>query len=589
MKRKIHNTQNNNEFKSIALYLIFLASGTMMSMLEKEPDFEAPLFDNLGDYHLDVTTESRYADRFFNQGVIWANGFNHMEAARSFKEAARLDPQFPMAYWGIAYVLGPNYNTSGMMTDDRNEVINAAKMASELAPKAKPWEKSLITAIAAKYPENGESADEEAYMNAMKVAFNQHPENDLIATLYAESIMNIHAWDLYEKKGGAPKPWTPELVSVIEKALELNPQNPLANHLYIHSIEASSKPERGIPSADKLVNLVPGSGHLVHMPSHIYIITGDYAKGSMVNEMAVKVDSAYIAQCKVQGVYPNMYYPHNYHFLAATAALEGRGARSIEAAFKTADIIDRNYLDEPGFETTQHFITIPYNVLVKFAQWEKILSLPKPKKYLEYPTAIWRYARGMAYANTDKVDQAKAELVELKLMQDSEGIKKINIFEINTGADVVEIAINVLSGEIKKVQGDYEAAVNFYQSAINVEDQLTYTEPPDWFFSVRHMLGDVYMRMKKFELAEKAYREDLASFPKNGFALSGLHHSLKGQGKIPEANKVLFEFQKAWKNADSELKFSRIDPAKRKNLAINIRPDSPDELIYMAGTFCTFN
>lgn len=577
-----------NQLMKINLMIVFLLGASLISLLNREPDFDAPLFDNLGDYHLEITTNNSYADRFFNQGVILANGFNHLEAARSFREAIRQDENCAMAYWGLAYVLGPNYNTASLMTEDRNNITNSVKKAVSLKSKVKPWERALIDAIAVRFPENSESTDPEGYNQAMKNAFEEFTDNDLIATLYAESIMNLHAWDLYELRGGTPKPWTPKLVSVLEKSLELNPENPLTNHLYIHAIEASNSVDRALPSADRLRNLVPGAGHLVHMPSHIYINTGDYAAGSEVNERAVVVDSIYIAQCKVQGVYPMLYYPHNYHFLAATTALEGRGTRSIEAAFKMADIIDRQYLNKPGYETTQHYITIPFNVLVKFAQWEKILSLPKPIKELEYPTAIWRYARGMAYANTNKIAQAKAELTELALLVKSENIRNKMIWEINSAGDVVEIAYNVLQGEIARISGDLNGAAKFYQAAIKVEDQLSYNEPPDWFFAVRHMLGDVYLRMGEFRKAEIAFREDLKIFPKNGFALKGLYHSLEGLGQTQEAIETLKEFNKAWKNADMDLKYSRIDPSKRRNLVINIKSDSPNNLIYIAGTFCSF-
>ena len=569
--------------------VLFLITGSLVSMLEKEPDFEAPLLENLGKYKLEITTSNSYAERFFNQGVIMANGFNHPEAARSFREAIRQDEHCAMAYWGLAYVLGPNYNTASMMTDDRSEIINAVKKASSLKAEVQPWERALIEAIETRFPENAEATNPEGYSKSLREAFKRFPKHDFIATLYAESIMNMHAWDLYEKRGGEPQPWTPELVSVLEHALKLNSENPLANHLYIHAIEASGRADKALKSAKRLEYLVPGSGHLVHMPSHIYINTGDYARGSAVNELAVKVDSAYIAQCQVQGVYPMLYYPHNYHFLAATAALEGRGARSIEAAFKTADIIDRQYLNQPGFETTQHYITIPYNVLVKFSQWEKVLSLPQPSEDLPYPTAVWRYARGMAYANTNKLGQAKAELVELSILRDNEELRPQLIWEINTMGDVMDIAYYVLQGEIARVSGNLPKAARMFELAMEVEDRLIYNEPPDWFFAVRHFLGDVYLNMGEYAKAEKAYREDLDAFPKNGFALNGLYHALIGQSKNTEANKVMGQFEKAWERADLELEYSRIDQSKRRNLALNIKSDTPEDLIYIAGTFCSIN
>jgi tetratricopeptide (TPR) repeat protein len=546
--------------------------------------FEAPLFDNLGSYDIAITTQSEFTRKFFTQGVIMANAFNHAEAARSFKEAIRQDSTSAMAYWGLAYVLGPNYNTSSDQ-GDKTEIVNAVEKAIRFSEKSKDWEKALIHALAVKFPRNS-NTDEEAYSSAMRAAYQEFPDNDFIVTLFAESIMNLHAWDLYTRKGGEPKSWTPEIVSLIEHAIKLNPTNPLANHLYLHATEAAPDVEKALPSAKRLKTLVPGAGHLVHMPSHIYINTGDYHEGSLANEQAVKVDSIYIAQCNVQGVYPQLYYPHNWHFLSATAALEGRGTRAIEAAFKTAQIIDQNYLRQPGFETTQHYITIPYNVLVKFSQWEKITALPKPENDLKYPRAIWHYARGMAYANTNKIDAAKQELDSLLALTQREEVKTLMIWEINTAADVCAIAIHVLSAEIDRINGNYPSAAKHLLDAITIEDGLNYTEPPDWFFSVRHTLGELYLEMKQYDAAEKIYREDLTYWVKNGFALNGLYHSLLLQGKTSEANEIKKQFEVAWRYADSELKFSRIDEAKRKNLVVRVDETTPNDLVYIAGTFC---
>jgi|APTNR8051073442_1049403.scaffolds.fasta_scaffold00001_476 tetratricopeptide (TPR) repeat protein len=570
----------------IGVLIGILAFGFLMKGCKGDSNesFNAPLFDNLGDFKIPVTSKSEDAEKFFTQGLILANGFNHGEASRSFREAIRQDSTCAMAYWGLAYVLGPNYNTNSNQGETK-EIRDAVEKAVEYGVHAEPWEQALIHALAVKFPHNA-NTDEEAYASAMRNAYQQFPEHDIIVTLFAESIMNLHAWDFYTRKGGEPKSWTAEIVSTLEHALKLNPNNPLANHLYLHATEGAPDVEKALPSADRLKTLVPGAGHLVHMPSHIYINTGDYHEGSLANEQAVKVDSVYIAQCKVEGVYPQIYYPHNWHFLAATAALEGRGARSIEAAFKTAQIIDRNYLRQEGFETTQHYITIPYNVLVKFSQWEKITALPKPDNDLKYPVAIWYYAQGMAFANTGKVTKAVEALDSLKAITASPEVQNMMIWEINTTADVCNIAIHVLEGEIEKVNGNFPQAVEHLKQAIAIEDQLNYNEPPDWFFSVRHFLGDLYLNMNKFEEAEKVYREDLTYWVKNGFALNGLYHSLKLQGKTSDADKVKEEFNAAWQYADSNLKFSRIDEASRKNLALHVDETTPEDLIYIAGTFC---
>ncbi len=553
---------------------------------QSAPELQAPLFDNLGSYSWEVTTDNEYARKFFNQGIIMANGFNHGEAARAFREAIRLDPNCAMAHWGLAYVLGPNYNDGSMNPDNLKEVLDAIATAESLSSKVSEWEQSLIAAMRIKFPSHGTSVEGEAFSEAMKEASRKHPNNDGVATLYAESIMNLHAWDLYTVKGGDPKPWTPQITATLEKALELNPDNPLANHLYIHAVEASANIERARKSAEKLSHLVSGSGHLVHMPSHFYINTGEYAKGSDANEQAVIMDSLYIAQCKVNGVYPQLYYPHNYHFLVATAALEGRGAKAIEAAFKMADIIDRNYLDQPGYETTQHYITTPYNTLVKFAQWEKLTSLPEPREDLLYPTAIWHYGQGMAYANLGRQDQAEWHLQKVEEFAKMPELEAMKIWDINNAAQVASIASLVLKAELLKLDEKYQDAAEALLEAIDIEDALIYQEPPDWFFSVRHMLGDVYLRMGEAEKAKVAFEEDLAEWPLNGFALNGLYHSLLQLDNNEDATKVKAQFEEAWQRADSQLEFSRIDESKRVDLALNIKSDSPDNLIYIAGTSC---
>lgn len=549
-----------------------------------EADHEAPLFDNLGTYRLKITTPSDLASRFVTQGIIMANGFNHAEAARSFREAVRQDSTCAMAYWGLAYVLGPNYNTNSSQGEN-DEILDAVDKAISYSSNCQPWEKALISTLHSKYGDNGQ-LNEDAYAQAMKKVYEQFMDNDFIVALYGESLMNIHAWDLYSRKGGTPRPWTQEIVATLENALLLNPENPLSNHLYLHAVEAAPDVEKALASAERLKTLVPGAGHLVHMPSHIYINTGDYHAGSLSNEEAVIVDSIYIAQCKSQGAYPQLYYPHNWHFLSATAAMEGRGGRSIEAAFKTAEIIDKTYVRQEGYGTTQHYLTIPYNVLVKFSQWEKILALPAPDEDLDYPTAIWHYARGMAFANLGKQEQANAELAALRELATSEKVKNIIVWEINPAADLCMIALHVLEGEIARINGKMTDAESHFKQAIALEDQLNYNEPPDWFFSIRHLLGDLYMDMERYADAEAVYKEDLTYWVKNGFALNGLRHSLIKQGKEAEAEEVRQQFNTAWQYADSELRYSRIDEATRTDLAIKLDKNSAEDLVYIAGNFC---
>lgn len=552
---------------------------------ERKPVFEAPLLKNTGNYSIPVTTSSKDARRFFDQGMIMANSFNHGEAERSFREAVRLDTAFTMGYWGIAYVLGPNLNSADNLGAAR-EIQWAVSRADRFSADASAWEKSLVNAFRVRFPADTAIADDEGFIREMKLAHEQFPEHTFLTTLYAECLMNRHAWDFFDGKGGPARPWTPEILSLLEEVLAADPKNPLANHLYLHATESGSDFRKALECAGRLKTLVPSAGHLVHMPSHIYINTGDYHEGSMANEEAVRADSAYIAECRVQGYYPQMYYTHNYHFLAATTAFEGRAARSIEAAYKTASLVDSKYYHEPGFETVQHYLTIPDHILVKFAQWEKILALPAPADDLPYPGAIRHYARGMACANTGKPAAAGEELKQLEKLAGSPLLEGQMIWGINSVSEVCRIAALVLRAEILAAEGRPGQAIPLLKDAVGIEDQLNYTEPPDWFFSVRHSLGELLLQTGDAPQAEKVYLEDLAHWPRNGFALNGLAESLGAQGKDSEARAVRAQFAEAWKYADTELAASRVDPVKRKNVALKTDASSSAELIMLSGALC---
>jgi tetratricopeptide (TPR) repeat protein len=568
-------------------FLLILASALLLiaGCKESQPSFEAPVLKNIGHYTVPVTTRSEHAQRFFDQGIIMANNFNHAEAERSFRESVRLDSTFAMGYWGIAYVLGPNFNSvdnMGMVKEIRKAVAKAVSLQSDVSP----WERAVIKAIQVKFPMDTAATDAEGFADSMKEAFQQFQDNSFVATLYAEAVMNLHPWDFYAGKGGQPRAWTSEITTLLEKVIAIDPENPLANHLYLHATEAGTDYTKALISAERLKTLVPAAGHLVHMPSHIYINTGDYHAGSIANEAAVIADSIYIAECQAQGYYPQMYYPHNYHFLAATAALEGRGARSLEAAYKTASLVDKKYYHEPGYEMVQHYLTIPNHILIKFAQWEKILTLPEPSADLIYPRAIWHYTRGMAYANLDKAGQANEELLRLKELSASPSIAGQLNWGINKVTDVCQIAVKVLEAELLIKNRKYMDAIPLLTEAGKIEDGLNYNEPPDWFFSVRHTLGHVLLSTKDFAQAEKIYREDLTKWPRNGFALNGLFESLAAQGKTAEAEDVKLQFKEAWKYAEVVLKASVIDPDKRKDLVIRIDEKSPESLIYLASAVC---
>ncbi|HYK76023.1 MAG TPA: tetratricopeptide repeat protein [Daejeonella sp.] len=519
---------------------------------------KAPKMRGLEGIDFKISTSNKEAQAYFNQGLMLAYGFNHAEAARSFFEATRLDPNCAMAYWGFAYVLGPNYN-AGMEDDNYQRAYQASQKALSLAGNCTEKEKALIQALIYRYtpePPQDRSHLDSAYSSAMKRVYSAYSTDADISALYAESLMNMHPWDMYDKKTKEPRPWTPEIVAVLEKLIKQYPKHPGAPHFYIHAVEASKTPERGLASAKLLMSLVPGSGHLVHMPSHIYIWTGDYHLGSLANLRAVEADSSYITACHAQGAYPLAYYPHNYHYLSATATLEGNSALAWQAAKKVQENTAQDIMTQPGWGTLQHYYTIPYYVAVKFGMWDRILSIEKPKNDLIYPQAILHYARGMAYLGKNNIAKAENELSQLKSLSRNSALKELTIWDINSMYDLVQIAVNVLSAEIYHKQKQYDKSIALFHKAIAIEDNLNYNEPPDWFFSVWHSLGAVLLEAGKYADAEKVYLEDLNTYAENGWALAGLYQALQQQGKQNQAKDVKKRFDEAWQYADIKISSS---------------------------------
>ena len=516
---------------------------------------KAPKFKGLEGIDFKITTKNKEAQGYFNQGMMLSYGFNHSEAARSFFEATKIDSTCAMCYWGFAYVLGPNYN-AGMEEDNFERAYTAAQKAKQLSVNSTEKERQLIHALTFRYaetPPKDRKPLDITYSTEMKKVYEKFSSDPDIGVLYAESLMDLHPWDLYEKKNKQPKEWTPELISVLEHLLKINPKHPGAHHFYIHAVEASANPERGLQSAKLLETLVPGAGHLVHMPSHIYINTGDYHLGSLANLAAVKVDSNYTTACHAQGVYPLAYYPHNYHFLAATATLEGNSKLAWLAAKKVLENTAEDIMKEPGWGTLQHYYTVPYYVAVKLAMWDTILSVQMPEENLIYPRAVLHYARGMAYTGKNDLTKAEAELSQLKKISEDSILKTLTIWDINTTYDLMQIAIRVLSAEIFAKKNQDEKAIKLLREAVAIEDELNYNEPPDWFFSVRHHLGTVLLKAGKYAEAEKIYQEDLKIFRENGWALNGLFLALQKQGMNNEAEIIKIRFEKAWEFADVKL------------------------------------
>ncbi|WP_245563838.1 tetratricopeptide repeat protein [Spirosoma luteum] len=521
----------------------------------------ALLFDGLGNINFPITTTSSDAQRYVNQGLMLAVGFNHAEAARSFYEATRLDSTCAMAYWGFSYVLGPNYN-AGMEPDNYERAYVAVQRAIRLSANCTDKEKALINALAKRYPAkpvNDRKPYDLAYANAIKQVHERFPDDADIAGFYAESLMDLHPWDLWEKDG-RPKSWTPAIVAALEKLMVRNPDHIALNHYYIHAVEASQTPERGLKSAAVLGKVAPKASHLVHMPSHIYIRTGDYHKGSVANQQAVRVDSNYLMSAHAQGAFPLVYFPHNYHLLVATATLEGNYNWAMSSARKVADNTNKTLMAEPAWCFLQHFYTVPYHVAIKFAQWDELLRMSKADTVqLAYPTAIRHYARGLALVNRQQIPQAKLALNQLDKLTTNPAMTKLTIGPVNSMHSILEIARRVLRAEILAKEGHLDDSINLLREAVALEDALGYNEPPDWFFSLRHNLGAVLLKAKRYSDAEAVFADDLAVFPRNGWALSGLYQAQAGQGFTSKAQQTQVLLTQARKWADKDLQSGRVN------------------------------
>jgi tetratricopeptide (TPR) repeat protein len=535
----------------LALILFFSCSSD-----QKE---QAPLFDNLGTLNFPITTKSELAQKYFDQGIILSYGFNHEEAFRSFEEVARLDSNCAMAYWGMAYVLGPNINLP-MDAGVVHTAYEAIQKAISLLDNETQREKDYVTALSKRY--SAEALEDrtpldQAYSDAMRNLSAKYPDDLDAATMFSESIMDLHPWD-YWLKDATAQPWTPELVAILEGVIQKNPDHPGANHLYIHAVEASKNPHRGLASADKLRFLAPGAGHLVHMPAHIYIRTGKYHEGSLANIRAVKSDEEYINQCNQQGFYPLSYYPHNYHFLWATATLEGDSKTAIDAALKTSQKPPDSLMSVCGYETLQHFAAIPLYAFITFGKWEEIINYAKPKDDRPYIVAVWHYARAMAFIGKNNIAEAEKEIKSLESFRGNETIDNLLIWGFNSAGILIDIAIETARGELAAKKKNYSEAIAHLEKAVDYEYSLQYDEPPTWFYPCRQNLGAVLIEAGKFGEAEKIYRENLAEIPDNGWGLFGLHQSLLKQGKNDEAAEVEKRFNEAWKYADIKLTSSRI-------------------------------
>lgn len=512
---------------------------------------KAPLFDGLGKHTRKVTTDSEEAQRYFNQGLVWAYAFNHDEAIRSFKAALEHDPKCAMAWWGIALCNGPHINNPMMPPERSQAAWDALQKAQALLPHASPVERDLIAALANRYadpsPEDRRPLDE-AYAEAMRKGWQKYPKDADVGMLCAEALMDLRPWDLWTDEG-QPQPGTEEILSTLEKVLALNPDHPGANHLYIHAIEASPHPERADAAADRLRESVPGSGHLTHMPSHIDVLRGRWAQAAEQNERAIAADQAYRAQSPKQGFY-HVYMLHNHHMLAFAAMMEGRRAVALRAARAVVDSVPEDYQREQA-ALVDPYMAAAYDVLKRFGRWDEMLREPAPPAYLPITTAMWRFNRGLAHAAKGEVAEAekeKAAFLEMKAKLPEDAM-----MAINPADHVLSIAQHMLNGEIAYRRGDIDEAVAELHKAIALEDQLRYMEPPEWIQPVRHTLGAILLSDGRYAEAEKVYREDLKKWPHNGWSLYGLSRCLRARGATEEAERCEAAFKKAWSRADTQI------------------------------------
>jgi tetratricopeptide (TPR) repeat protein len=508
----------------------------------------APRLQNLGIHTFVVSSKVERAQAFINQGVNLSYAFNHAEAARAFAEAARLEPNLAMAYWGHALVLGPNINAP-MTPDDEPKAHALAQKAVALKAKATARERMYIDAVAARYtgrPEDRANADK-AYVAAMEKLIAAYPDDLDAQVLYSEALMDLMPWS-YWTRDGQPHEGTRHIISSLERVLAKNKNHPGALHLWIHLWEATDTPERAEAEADRLLPLVPGAGHLVHMPAHIYQRVGRHADVIRVNQLAAKADEDYIAQCKAQGLYPLAYYPHNLHFIWMGAAASGQKQLALEAAQKLADQVPHEAL--ASVPILQGFLVVPYWAMVRFEEWDGILNDKGPHHQTLFTRATWHYARAMAFTALNRLDDATRELATLRSLVDDPNMKKEATFSANSGYAILRIAPEVVAGEIAAKQRDWDTAVFHLERAVRYEDALVYQEPHDWHAPARQNLAAVLHAAGRLDEAETVYWEDLKRNAESGWSLAGLLEVLKAQGKNDQARLIDARLRKAWRDAD---------------------------------------
>jgi tetratricopeptide (TPR) repeat protein len=515
----------------------------------------APLLEGLGDHHHPVTTASERAQAFFDQGLKLDYAFNHQEALRAFKEAARLDPDCAMAYWGWALVLGPNLNLP-MKPEAVPQAFEAIQKALALRHKVSAKERAYIEALATRYasdPKAERAPLDAAYAEAMKRVHEAYPDDPDAATVYASALMNLSPWN-YWTRDRQPRERTPAILAALEAALARDAKHEGALHYQIHALEAANA-DAAVPAADTLRGLAPGAGHLVHMPSHIYMQIGRYADAFEDNKRAALADEGYLTQCRAQGVYPLTYYPHNIHFLVWAGIMQGRAREALEASRRVALKVPADFRED-NWALYQTLVSQPLYVMARFGHWDAILAEPQPPEAVRFHRGMSHWARGLAFAHTGRADDARAELAALARIQEDPKTPEV-LVGFSNAATLLTLAREVLSGEIAARERRFDAAVAHLDRAVRLEDSLAYSEPPDWYYPTRHNLGAALLDAGRAVEAEVVYWQDLRRYRDNGFALIGLAQSLRAQGRAAEADDAEKRYRAAWRDADAPLTSSR--------------------------------
>ncbi|MEN8136373.1 MAG: hypothetical protein ABFS18_12700 [Thermodesulfobacteriota bacterium] len=515
---------------------------------------EVPLLEGLFALDFPITTNNKKAQAYFNQALVLTYGFDHADAEISFMEAARHDAECAMAYWGVAFVLGPNINAP---MNDANvpRAYAMAQKALALAGKVTAKERALIEALAVRYapePMPDRSSLDKAFSEAMREVYQRYPDDPNVAVFYAESLMDLHPWN-YWADDGNPQPWEPEIETILTKVTKNHPGHPHGHHLYIHLLENSPRPEDTVKSADLIRNLAPASGHLVHMAGHAYYAAGLYHDCSTINEEAIGVDKILRASFAGSGLYQAAYMPHNIHFLLASYMMEGRSQEAVAAARTLAAGIDQKEMRQPGMGALQLYFLAPYYALVRFGRWDEILAEKAPAEDLKYPFGMWHYARGFSYVRKGDVARAEKEFTKLKVLAADPAVAEVKVWDLNSASAILSIAVEVLTGEISAAHGKTDAALTHFKRGVALEEKLLFDEPPTWYYPVRQSLGALLLDLDRIEEAEAVFRKDLLKNAENPWSLYGLTQCLKIKGATALAADAEKRFRRAWARADLEL------------------------------------